>query len=379
MNSSVVVLHPLCPFTVLDVAVDVGMDELHFETVIGGEIIEKEIANRSDTISVMLRWTLNKAKQAGFNQIRIVAEPTGIYHELLFRIAVKMKLQTTFVRGEAVKKMSKILFNDRGKTDERDPKAIRELADRDIVFKHRRLPETYQLMRRFNVIYDVAEKGIIEAKCRIHRCLKTMFPDLSYGVGFVYSNSGRAIMQCYGYDPHAITRAGLKRATKRLKVLVPRIRKRTIERLIEYATASVASTPPGRMNEVRSIELRLTWEDMELHEKRRSEAADALRLLYDEARADDPNLPKPIKGVATKLSLARLIAEVGPLSDFKNWRQILKMVGLNLCERKSGKYKGKTKISKAGRHRAIDLEPNGLTAGEENTIVWSLLSPQARR
>jgi len=355
MNRNVVVRHPLNPFTVLDLAVDVSMDDLHFAIDMGGEIVEKTIANRSENIEVMLRWMLNKAKHAGYNQLRVVAEPTGIYHELLFRVAEAMKLQTTYVRGEAVKKMRKILYNDDGKTDQRDPRAIHALADRDIVFEHRRLPEIYKLMRRFNLMYANDEKGIIEAKCRIHRCLKTMFPDFSFGPGFEYSNSGRAIMRCYNYDPHAIKRAGLKRVTKRLKAIVPRIRKNTINQLIVQANASAKSTPSGRINEARALELRQAWEDMELNEKRRSEAAEVLESLYDEARFADEKLPKPIKGVVTKLALARLVGELGPLSDFKNWRQILKMSGLNLCERQSGKYKGHTKISKAGRCMARSI------------------------
>lgn len=352
MNRSAVVRHPSSPFTVVDVAVDVGMEDLHFHLVIGSEVIHRSISNRTLDISMMLRWILAKAKIAGCNQLRIIVEPTGIYHELLLRIAEGMHLQTTFVSGEAVKKMRKVLFNDNGKTDDRDPLVIRDLASRNIVLKRRRLPETYQLLRRFNVVYETGEKGLIAAKCRIHRCLKCQFPDLDFAAGFVYSKSGRAIMKCYNFDPHAIKRAGATRVTKRLKALVPRIRKRTIERLIEYANASVQSSSSIRVIQVRTLELQQAWEDMETHEKRRFETARALEALYDEARSSDPNLPNPIKGVATKLALARLIGELGPLSDFPSWRQVLKMAGLNLCERNSGKFHGKTKISKTGRYLA---------------------------
>ena len=352
MNRSAVIRHPSSPLTVVDVAVDVGMEDLHFHLVIGSEVIRRSVPNRTLEISMMLRWILAKAKIAGFNQLRVVVEPTGIYHELLLRIAETMHLQTTFVSGEAVKKMRKVLFNDNGKTDNQDPLVIGDLASRNIVLKRRRLPETYLLLRRLNVVYETAEKGLVTAKCRIHRCLKILFPDLGFAPGFIYSKSGRAIMRCYAFNPHAIKRAGATRVTKRLKALVPRIRKRTIERLIEYASASVQSSPSMRVIQVRTLELQQAWEDMETHEKRRLDTAQLLEALYDEARSSDPNLPKPIKGVATKLALARLIGELGPLSDFSSWRQLLKMAGLNLCERKSGKYQGKTKISKTGRHLA---------------------------
>jgi transposase len=56
-----------------------------------------------------------------------------------------------------------------------------------------------------------------------------------------------------------------------------------------------------------------------------------------------------IKGVITTFHLARIIAETGPLSDFNSWRKLIRFSGFNLCERQSGKYRGKTKISKKGR------------------------------
>ena len=105
MNRSVVIRHPSSSSSVVDVAVDVGMEDLHFHLVIGSEVIRRSISNRTLEISMMLRWILAKAKIAGFNQLRVVVEPTGIYHELLLRIAEGMHLQTTFVSGEAVKKM----------------------------------------------------------------------------------------------------------------------------------------------------------------------------------------------------------------------------------------------------------------------------------
>ena len=45
------------------------------------------------------------------------------------------------------------------------------------------------------------------------------------------------------------------------------------------------------------------------------------------------------------------IAEVGDISRFSHPKQIQKFAGLNLRENSSGKYKGKTKISKRGRKR----------------------------
>jgi transposase len=64
----------------------------------------------------------------------------------------------------------------------------------------------------------------------------------------------------------------------------------------------------------------------------------------------DPLLPPIVAGsVVSKLAMARLLGEAGPLSAYTSWRQLLRMAGANLRERKSGKYIGQTRIARTGR------------------------------
>lgn len=71
--------------------------------------------------------------------------------------------------------------------------------------------------------------------------------------------------------------------------------------------------------------------------------------LYEEACTQDSRVPREEKGVITTFHLARIVSETGPLSDFESWRKLMRFAGLNLRERQSGKYRGKTKIAKKGR------------------------------
>ena len=45
----------------------------------------------------------------------------------------------------------------------------------------------------------------------------------------------------------------------------------------------------------------------------------------------------------------RLVAEIGPPEDFRTVRQLWRYAGLNLLERQSGKWRGRTTISRRGR------------------------------
>ena len=57
-----------------------------------------------------------------------------------------------------------------------------------------------------------------------------------------------------------------------------------------------------------------------------------------------------IKGVGI-ITIAGFIAEVSDIRHFKSPKQIQKYAGLKLVENSSGKYKGRSRISKRGRRK----------------------------
>ena len=61
-----------------------------------------------------------------------------------------------------------------------------------------------------------------------------------------------------------------------------------------------------------------------------------------------PSIDEAVSGI-TLFNLARLIGQTGPLEDFSSKRALLRYAGLNLRERKSGQYRGQTRLSKKGR------------------------------
>lgn len=102
-------------------------------------------------------------------------------------------------------------------------------------------------------------------------------------------------------------------------------------------------------HELCVLDMKQAWQDLFAAEQRKHEAQVILEDLYDRLCACDSSLPAPQKGLASKLSLARFVAETGSFSDFSSWREVLNYIGLNLRERQSGRYRGKTKVSKKGR------------------------------
>ena len=333
------------------VSCDVGMESVHVVcAALGNSSFPRVyvIDNRTEPIRRELTALREAAHAAGHSEIRMVLEPTGIYHHLLIHIARELGFVVKFVNAEDVVKMRQVIFGDFGKTDERDPQAITAVATHGRTIVVRDFPAVFRLMRGWGKIYQDAEDALVAAKGRIHRALKLLFPDFAFSTDFLYSASGEAIMHYYGWSPHRIVRHSSARILDRLRKR-SRIMRRSVERLLEQVRASVTSTPDGPLSELAEQQLALAWEELQRHDERRARARERLEALYLEARTADPRLPTPIKGVVSLIGLARFFAEVGPPDDFKSWRQILRYGGLNLCERKSGKYIGQTKISRKGR------------------------------
>jgi transposase len=333
------------------ISCDVGMQSVHmFCPALGASSFPRvyTIDNYTDPLRRQLITFRDAARSAGHSEIRLVLEPTGIYDRLLVQIAREVGFEVKFVNGEDVAKMRQVIFGDFGKTDERDPRAIDAVTMHGRTIIARDLPPVFRLLRGWGKIYQDAEDEIIEAKGRIHRALKLLFPDFAFSTDFLYSRSGHAIMRCYGWSPHRIAGDSPSRAFERLRKH-SRILRRSIERLLAQARASVTSTPNGALGELAQQQLALAWEEPRRHDERRAKARVKLEELYCEARTADARLPEPVKGVVSLIGLARLFAEIGPLDDFVSWRQILRYGGLNLCERKSGKYVGQTRISRKGR------------------------------
>lgn len=329
------------------------------------------IDNRSEPIRELLDLTRRLAVAAGFSGLHVVVEPTGIYHELLLRIARSLGCETNLVNPSHVVKMREVRFGSRSKTDRRDPLAIDAVVGQGRLIRHRQLPEVFALLRHRSKLYDDAERSIIDAKSRAHRAIKRLFPDFSFKSDFLYGPSGRAILRCFGLNPRRIAETTPARLLERLR-RHSRILRKSVDRLLADARASAATIAAGRCNEALEEELALVFEDLDRATLRRDRARTEIESLYDEARAVDPKLPAPRHNVISQLALGRLAGEIGPLSDFQSWRQLTRLAGLNLCVRESGKYVGLTKISRTGRallrvilnHIALPLVRRGKLFGD---------------
>ena len=329
------------------ISCDVHRDEVFSSSNIPGWEETCRWENRTPVLSAELERVREAGQVAGFGRFVVVAEPTGVYHRLLFQVARRLGLETALVNTESVSKMRQIEFNDSGKTDRRDPRVIgRVYGIRSI--RDRLFPEPFARLRSWGKVYAEGGKMRAQAKAAIQTQLRGLFPDFPMKKDFLFGPSGRALEKLYGLNPWRMRGAGAGRFAARMKGVVPRLRRRSLERLWEAAGDSIQVGSRAEAS-VAEQQLDQLWRDLEWAERRCDEVGAELKRLYAQARELDPRLPEAWPGVVSQPALARLIGELGPLSDFEGWRELLRYVGLNLRERQSGQFVGQIRITRKGR------------------------------
>jgi len=334
----------------LVVALDVGKEKLtcYSPFVRNGlpMVMVDEVENRSNAVrGAFLEYGKLAAKE-GYRGVHILCEPTGGYEKNLLRIARELGFSTAYVNSESVAKLRVVRQNDTGKTDELDPRII-HLAGKDgRQLTVRCLPVPYEQLRVLNGIYEQEDKSCVTAKNCLHETLLQLFPDLRLSSAQLFSRCGEALIGAFGADPHAIVKAGWPAFAQRLKARCGLLRQKTLEGIWHAAQVNHLHVVGFEVAAVLRDRVRQLYADWQQHQARKEALKKQMRELYRslpeyEQLRTIPNVQE--------LLLARLIGETGPLADYANGRRLLRMAGLNLCERKSGKYKGQTKISKKGR------------------------------
>jgi transposase len=339
----------------LVVGVDVSKDKLdlyaeHTDLAVNRhQEVEGQIPNRSGEIEEMLRKLAGYAEEKGLEGLLVICEPTGGYEDQLFETARRLGHETAYANGEHVAKASVIESGDPGKTDEMDARVIAMIGEMDKTQDKRVLEGEHALLRELGRMYEAEDQAVVRARCRLHDLLRKLFCDLEKDKDFVFSNSGGAVAELYGWNPRKIVQDGFERFRQKMKEKVKGVHEATLEALWDQATRSVRQQVPPVQRELLEKRVRQLWADYTRHEGRKEEIATRMGELFKQLNRKG-EAPDRV-GSLDATMMARLVAESGPLSDFDHWREVLHYCGLNLYERQSGTYKGETKISKKGRSR----------------------------
>ncbi len=335
---------------VLNVAFDVGKNILNWETEVNESTKAGEIVNSTETIVKLLGQLQRLAKQERYDEVRIICESTGVYHRALLQLASKAGMRTSLVAGEAVAKMRTIESNDPNKSDHKDPGTILAVAKIGKLLKHRLLDSLFAELRELHGVYKAAEEVHARCKTELHHVLKAIFPDLRLTKHSLFGPGGIRMLTLFQGNPVWIAACGsfenFVAKMKAEKLLVQTI---TLRRIWEAAESSMKLDVPTIVRHAQSIRVTHLVSDLDAYRRRLASLSEQMIRSYRGLREYDSTLPEPVPHVLTELMAARIISETGPIKDFASYRQLLRYAGLNLCERSSGVWRGKTKIGRRGR------------------------------
>ena len=280
----------------------------------------------------------------------MLAEPTGGYEQKLFKTALRLGHQTALISPEHVAQLKKVEINDTGKTDLKDPRVMHLVARLGKAQRHRLLPETHRKLRRLTRYYNDEECARSAVRQHIHALIGELFPDYDFGAEFTFSATGCALMDAYSFDPFAICGAGYKRFERTMKRRSKYTHFETLRHLFRCAeqparyhmTEDERALVTGRLQDL--------WADYACHTERMEQLQAQIEALGEEIKTASamPTLDEDVSGV-TLFNMARLVGETGPLGGFPSKRALLRYAGINLRERRSGTYRGQSRISKKGR------------------------------
>ncbi|WP_077703535.1 IS110 family transposase [Virgibacillus dokdonensis] len=299
--------------------------------------------NALEGFQTFIHWMDELAIQQEKSDFIIGMEPTGHYWLPLAYWLMEKQLKVVVVNPAHVKKSKELDDNSPTKNDVKDARVISRLIQ-DGRYSEPHLPEgIYADLREGMNMYDQLRKDLQAVQGRVHQWIDRYFPEYTT----VFANwEGQSSLQVLkmGLFPDEISQKDEMEILSEIRKEVKRgVGLKKVRQLKEAARHSIGIQEGKTMAKLK-IQTLMDQYTL-LHEKINElwgmiEGLTSRILCVQEMAA--------IKGVGD-VTIAAFLAEVGDLHNYSHPEQIIKLAGLNLKLATSGKWQGKTVITKRGR------------------------------
>lgn len=312
----------------------------------GRDLVKRLVfPNSYQGFTAFIEWAHQLSETYDRPNLMVGMEPTGHYW---LNLAYYLKAQTihvVVVNPMKVKRFKEMDDDSPTKNDTKDAKVIAQIM-RDGRYHEPTLPEdVYAELREGMKLYDMIQEDMSSIKAQMQNALDRYFPEFRT----VFKDwTGKAAFHLLdrGYLPVDIRQASEEELLREVKQAASRaVGIKRIQALKEAAENSVGLQVGLGM---ARQEIRYLLEQYQVMEERLTALEAQLEVLVLHIPGADEMIQ--IKGVRA-ITVAGFFAEVGDLSNYQDPRQIIKLAGLNLKMNQSGKFKGRTTITKRGRSR----------------------------
>jgi len=284
-------------------------------------------------------------------KVLVGMESTGCYHINLFSFLTLQGIQALVINPLLIANFAKRSLR-KTKTDKKDARTIAKflMENRGEVSQLSISPDLQDLRDLARERESVSHL-ITATKAEIKRVLRTTFPELE-SVGDIFTRSMIRFLKEY---PSA-RRVKMARPKDLAKVLnQPQVGNKlsfSVEDILRAAHNSIATVSPAK-----EVILQGKISTLVHLQERLDELTKLLTEVCKATRVEDWKILRSIKGVGPKTAVP-FLAEMGSIENFSSPKKLIAFAGLDPSVCQSGKFVGKSKLSKRGnRHlrRAIYL------------------------
>jgi transposase len=284
-------------------------------------------------------------------KILVGMESTGCYHLNLFSFLTFQGIQAVVINPLLIANFAKRSLR-KTKTDKKDARTIaRFLRESQEEISQLSISQDLQDLRDLARERESVSHLITAVKAEIKRVLRTTFPELE-SVGDLFTRSMLRFLKEYP-SARRVKMAKLKDLVKVLNQ--PQVGNKlsfSAEDILGAAYRSIATVSPAKEVILQGKIATL------LHlQERLDELTKLLTDFCKATRVEDWKILRSIKGVGPK-TVVPFLAEMGSIENFSSHKKLIAFAGMDPSVCQSGKYIGRSKLSKRGnRHlrRAIYL------------------------
>lgn len=292
--------------------------------------------------SLMLWIEELKKKHAKMHTV-LGVEPTGHYWLPLAYWLMETPIKLVVVNPMHVKKTKELDDNSPTKNDVKDAKVIARLIE-DGRYSIPNLPKNIYAGLRIGMnLHNQLMKDLQAVQGRVHNWLDRYFPE--YTTVFC-EWEGKSSLQVLhmGFFPDELVKCSEEDILAQIRKEVKRgVGLKKVRALKKVAHTSIG-IKEGR--EMARLKLATLLAQYTLIKQQMEKVWEKITAILKEIPGVEEMVA--IKGVSD-LTVAGFFAEIGDLQNYEHPDQIIKLAGLNLKLATSGKWKGKTVITKRGR------------------------------
>lgn len=331
------------------ITIDVSQNKSHIQGFIGSnKPLNKARTMRHTKQGYQFILTLKNIIESKTNETPlIIFEFTGIYHKSLEKFLISQNLKYHIVAPLRAAKARNSEIREQ-KTDARDCLSLSKLFYTNNLGIFYSENETYSNLRKLNRYYDTCMKHLIKIKVNFRETLAIIYPNYKKLFTSIYSDESLTFLKEFPHPSFYSSKSEdeiidiLKQKWNHLESWTSSKVKKLTSLVNEIVSGCAVTEPDSLMLLSYITQIEYYLNQIKITIVQMNELASKLPLY---------NLVHSLPGIQDILT-CKFIAELGDISRFTNYKQIVAYAGIDPMIRQSGDKDGlHLKMSKKGNKR----------------------------